>query len=219
MSRATNHYYISEILSKVKFKQAEAEIEAAEKDILQWKISKINRNSSQAINDVDTDVTSKIKSNENSLSLVKHSISTDTLNGIEKRIRDLEISREVECGEHLKKIHKLEKIVGKIAKNEKSPRKINFDAGISRKNRTKSTGYLKKEVKPKKNVRYCVWVKDLENDVEKWKHRAQILQQKCFIEIKELRKQLIEVKTEVKKESKDLKSTYMTLLKETLEKQ
>jgi len=129
------------------------------------------------------------------------------LNHIEKRLRDLELSREVESVENSKKISKLEKIVDEIVeKSIISPQKNAPKIRPLKNARAKSNVSLKKEkLNSGKNSRYCVYVKDLEENAEKWKNRAKVLKKKCFSEIKEIRKQMNQVKSEMKKETEDIR--------------
>lgn len=68
-------------------------------------------------------------------------------------------------------------------------------------------------LKPKKkNIKYCVYVKDLENNAEKWKNRAKLLQKKCFTEIKQIKKQLNSMKSEIQKEAQEIKQYYTSII-------
>ena len=111
MSSYLHHLSISDILNKVQFSQAEVEIADAEKEILQWKSSKAKKFSIQAITEAETELSLKLRDEENFSSLVKHSISTDTLNDIEKRVRNLELSREIDSEKQLKRMKKLERVI------------------------------------------------------------------------------------------------------------
>lgn len=128
------------------------------------------------------------------------------MNQIEKRLRNLEISREVESVENSKKISKLEKIVDEIVEKSISPQKNTPKIRSHKSMRAKSNVNLKKEkMKTGKNSRFCVYVKELEDNAEKWKNRARVLQKKCFSEIKDIRKQMNHAKSEIKKEAEDIR--------------
>lgn len=98
-----------------------------------------------------------------------------------------------------------------LGKSPKPALGSNSDARIKN-TRTRSSINLKE--RNKKNVRYCVYVKGMENDLEKWKSKARFLKDKCFVEIKTIKKEILEVKKELKKESQDLKQTCMSILRD-----
>ena len=96
----------------------------------------------------------------------------------------------------------------------KSPKPVPGSISEARIKNTRTRSSVNLKERNKKNVRYCVYVKGIENDLEKWKSKARFLKQKCFLEIKTIKKEILEVKKEFKKESQDLKQSCMSILRD-----
>ena len=195
---------------------------------MQWKISKLGTNKSLSLtnvleNKIEIVNRSHRDSRTHILDDIKVSVTPENIFVIEKRLKDLELSREVESSENFKKISKLEKIVEGIKKEKSiSPKKMSNDIEVKGKrkirvrsvsaksvnNRNKSL-VLKTKTKPKK---LCVYIKDLEEEAEKWKRKAHVLAKKYYSDIKEMKRNIIDMKNKMDIERQDFREYCYSVL-------
>ena len=157
----------------------------------------------------------------NSIDESKPCMTPDNFDIIEKRLKDLELSREVESSENFKKISKLEKIVEDIKKEKSiSPSKKIVKTEFKRKDkiRHRSTSvksinkHTKSAILKPKPKKLCVYIKDLEEEAEKWKKKAKLLAKKNYSEIREMKKELIGMKSLIEIERNEFREYCYAIL-------
>lgn len=165
---------------------------------MQWKIAKLGGNKSFSLTQVLENKQSPLKKSQRSPSNDEalFALTPESMNVIEKRLKDLELSREVESSENFKKISKLEKIVEGIKKEKSlSPASAGRSKKKLGKNRSTSVKNVKKQnslkEKPKK---LCVYIRDLEEEAEKWKKKAQMLAKKYGAVVRSMRSEIKDIK-------------------------
>ena len=178
-----------------------------------WKISKFNKNKSFSIKNQENAETVNKSQREDFEN--KEKLSVDNFEFIEKRLKDLELSREVESLENFKKISKLEKIVEKISKDKSpSPRKknektwkfVNNEKTLKKRQRSLSSpmgSRNKSQIIQPKNQKLCFIIRDLEETAEKWKKKASFLEKKCLFQIKKMKKEITDLRTDMNTNKKE----------------